>query len=331
MEIQIQSLVIHAWAEIEHDIWYKSAFREMDEYSKRTQRLLDALNGHMMTAGLLLDQLEEQYQQRITQLKTSFEYTHELVAFLRKRVHKTYCGKGEEHHFSMLHLLLTVLQKGTEEAFQPIIDELNMKEEFTSNSELAHMLESYSFAPVKSVRSEFGIMAYILSKLSQDEESSARHRAERDNPNPPCYRLKVMLSSILWLLDLSDDDKKNNALKLCQSAGMSQEFIQSRAFTFLFDGALRTEILSRNSSVDKVDEEDRQSINDAWDWFEKQIDDKARGTQGRSERESIFAFLHRISRMGVLRELPKELQYVPLLVDDNPLSTWRGNGEDLYG
>jgi len=326
MEIQIQSLVIHAWAEIEHDVWYKPAFREMnDEHRQRTQRLLDALNGHMMTAGLLLDQLDQQYQQRITQLKNRFERTYELKKFLHDRVHKTYWGKGELR-LSMLRRFLNALGKDTEEALQPIIDDLVMNESFTPNTKLARIVESYSFVPVESMHPAFGTMEYILSKLSLGEESSARHRAESNiDANSPCYRLRVMLSSVLWLLDLSKDDKKNDALELCRNAGMSQEFIQSSSFKFLFDGADRTDILNGDPPVNEAD---RRSIDEAWNWFEVQIDDKARDGQGRSGKNSIFAFLHRISRMGVLRDLPYELRDVPLPPDDKPLLTLRDNEED---
>lgn len=318
IEIQIQSLVIHAWAEIEHDIWYKPAFRETnDENRRQTQRLLDALNGQMMTAGLLLDQLDQQYQQRITQLKNRFEHTYELEKFLHERVDGAYWKKSEQR-LLMLRQFLNVLGKDTEEALQPIvIDGLHMDQPVTdrANTELTRIAKSYAFKPVESMHSVFGTMAYILSKLSLGEESSARRRAESGvDDNSPCYRLRVMLSSILWLLDLSTEGKETcDPLELCRNAGMSHEFIQSSAFAFLFTGGDRTDILDGNQPDN---EEDQRSIDAAWDWFEEQMDDKARDGEAVVGKKSIFAFLHRISRMGVLRDLPDELPSVPLPPDE---------------
>src|SRR2546429_565876 len=66
VEIQVVSVLVHAWAEVEHDILYKKKFRKASVHEKR---ILDCLNGLLRTGEGLLEQLHEVYLARVTSVK----------------------------------------------------------------------------------------------------------------------------------------------------------------------------------------------------------------------------------------------------------------------
>lgn len=83
VEIQVASVLMHAWAEVEHDLVYKPLSGELslDEYS-----VLDELNGLVLAGELALERLERAESTRLFALARPFDDAYELAGFLGSRM-----------------------------------------------------------------------------------------------------------------------------------------------------------------------------------------------------------------------------------------------------
>lgn len=78
IEIQVASVLMHAWSEVEHDLAYKQL---MGPVSQEEYACLDELNGLMMAGELVLNRLSQLSQQRLQGI-THFESPYALAAYL---------------------------------------------------------------------------------------------------------------------------------------------------------------------------------------------------------------------------------------------------------
>ncbi|MEV4093228.1 RelA/SpoT domain-containing protein [Streptosporangium saharense] len=79
IEIQVASILMHAWAEVEHDLIYKPMAGELseDEYA-----ILDQLNGLVISGEIALEMLQRAGEARITVGNRPFANHYELAAHL---------------------------------------------------------------------------------------------------------------------------------------------------------------------------------------------------------------------------------------------------------
>lgn len=78
VEIQVASVMMHAWSEVEHDLAYKKL---MGAVSPEEYACLDELNGLVMAGELVLNRLNQLSQQRIQGI-SHFESHYALAAYL---------------------------------------------------------------------------------------------------------------------------------------------------------------------------------------------------------------------------------------------------------
>lgn len=83
VEVQVASVLMHAWAEVEHDLVYKPMSGELslDEYA-----VLDELNGLVLAGELALERLERAESSRLFTLARPFDDAYELAGFLSSRL-----------------------------------------------------------------------------------------------------------------------------------------------------------------------------------------------------------------------------------------------------
>lgn len=83
IEIQVASVLMHAWAEVEHDLVYKPLSGDLseDEYE-----ILDELNGLVLSGEIALKRLQKAVQDRVKRMSVPFQNHYELAAFLFDRV-----------------------------------------------------------------------------------------------------------------------------------------------------------------------------------------------------------------------------------------------------
>lgn len=83
IEVQVASVLMHAWSEVEHDLVYKplDGALSASEYA-----LLDQLNGLMLAGEIALEQLQQAGDARVAAAETPFRNHYELAEFLRTRL-----------------------------------------------------------------------------------------------------------------------------------------------------------------------------------------------------------------------------------------------------
>jgi len=92
VEVQVGTVLMHAWAEVEHDLVYKStgSFLSQDEYA-----ILDELNGLMYEGEMALERLQTAVKKRINTEQHPFSNHYELASYLtdqkRKMLHGPEC------------------------------------------------------------------------------------------------------------------------------------------------------------------------------------------------------------------------------------------------
>ncbi|KAI0598457.1 hypothetical protein F4775DRAFT_185343 [Biscogniauxia sp. FL1348] len=113
IEIQVGTLVMHMWSEIEHDMIYKPLEAQGSEISEDEKRILDLFNGIVMTGEAALRQLEISTSRRLNQRaqdQAAFASSHyELVLWIESY----YKEKGKpltQGEWELLDQLFAILQ-----------------------------------------------------------------------------------------------------------------------------------------------------------------------------------------------------------------------------
>ena len=125
IEIQVASVLMHAWAEVEHDLVYKPSEGQLSdaEYS-----LLDQLNGLVLSGELGLEQLQKAGEARVAVGTRQFSNHYELAAHLLSQASVvderpvTDSGVGR---IDLLFGLLTNLGLNTPDDLRPYLELLH--------------------------------------------------------------------------------------------------------------------------------------------------------------------------------------------------------------
>lgn len=81
IEVQVGSVLMHAWAEVEHDLIYKpeNGFLSQDE-----EAILDEVNGLVLSGEIALERLQRALERRLGDLDASFDSHFDLAAYLHR-------------------------------------------------------------------------------------------------------------------------------------------------------------------------------------------------------------------------------------------------------
>lgn len=106
IEVQVASLLMHAWSEVNHDLAYKTLNGKLsiDEY-----RILDGINGIMRSGEIMLGQLKSCMDERITTPKRPFVSSFELGTFVQKYLASKFAKAGK-YHIDLLPILFNVTE-----------------------------------------------------------------------------------------------------------------------------------------------------------------------------------------------------------------------------
>lgn len=78
IEIQVASVLMHAWSEVEHDLAYK---KKMGDVTREEYECLDEINGLVMAGEIALNRLNQLSQQRMQNI-SAFDTHYTLAAYL---------------------------------------------------------------------------------------------------------------------------------------------------------------------------------------------------------------------------------------------------------
>ncbi len=122
VEVQIASVFMHAWAEVEHDLVYKPLKGEssIGEYS-----LLDQVNGLAFTGDVALEQLQRIMKDRIARAERRFQSHYDLAS----HIHNAYASRvrASEPQMGRVDKLLVFLRRiklDAPDLLQPFIEAL---------------------------------------------------------------------------------------------------------------------------------------------------------------------------------------------------------------
>ncbi len=82
VEIQVASVLMHSWSEIEHDLIYKP---HNGSLSEEELKILDEINGLVLVGEIALERLQKTMMERINK-KSKFDDSYELKSYLSKYI-----------------------------------------------------------------------------------------------------------------------------------------------------------------------------------------------------------------------------------------------------
>ena len=107
IEIQIATVLMHAWAEVEHDLVYKPSSGQL---SKDEFEILDELNGLILSGEIALKRLQKAVNERVIRQSVAFSNHYELAAFLYNKVQEALGEKAEEMIMGRADILFSFLK-----------------------------------------------------------------------------------------------------------------------------------------------------------------------------------------------------------------------------
>jgi len=126
VEIQVASVLMHAWSEVEHDLVYKPLQGKLsdDEYA-----ILDELNGLVLAGEIALERLQRAGEQRISEHDREYTNHYDLASSLLDLAREKLAGLNIHDsalgRVDLLYALLNELNLGTPENLARYIDALH--------------------------------------------------------------------------------------------------------------------------------------------------------------------------------------------------------------
>ena len=126
VEIQVASVLMHAWSEVEHDLVYKPL---QGGLSEEEYAVLDELNGLVLAGEIALERLQHAGEHRASTKGREFASHYDLAAALLELAHETLGATAlterEIGRVDLLFLLLMHDDINTPEALTPYLDALH--------------------------------------------------------------------------------------------------------------------------------------------------------------------------------------------------------------
>lgn len=136
-EIQVASVLMHAWAEVEHDLVYKPLSGGLSE---EELAILDQINGLVLTGEIALEQLQKAMTKRTRKAKEITD-KYELTNFIVNSLNKNYINKLKLGNTSSLNKYFNSIYdyKIDTDEFSNYISNINQSENETISDQLLYM------------------------------------------------------------------------------------------------------------------------------------------------------------------------------------------------
>jgi hypothetical protein len=121
IEIQVASVLMHAWSEVEHDLVYKPL---QGHLSEAEYAILDELNGLVLAGEIALERLQRAVEMRVAKRGTTFTNQYDLAAYLFEAVKSILASAPTEPAMGRVDVLfefLSRLELNSAEAVEPYI------------------------------------------------------------------------------------------------------------------------------------------------------------------------------------------------------------------
>ncbi len=108
IEIQVASVLMHAWSEVEHDLIYKPL---QGALSDEELSILDELNGLVLTGEIALERLQSAGNERIKNKETTFTSQYDLASYLYNYLSNHFKEEDIELRMGNIELLFKLLSR----------------------------------------------------------------------------------------------------------------------------------------------------------------------------------------------------------------------------
>jgi len=199
VEVQVASVLMHAWAEVEHDLVYKP---EKGDLSEDELAILDEINGLVLSGEIALERLQRAIERRSSKDDVPFKDQFDLASFLAQRASKLDMSISD---IGKVDLLIDVLRElredspaklrryiervGPDDKLNPIADVIIDKVLSSQSKKTAEKLSGLISETLS--RGRFGIplgdqtqasIGYFLSQWISLEKLLARLVPQKDRP-----------------------------------------------------------------------------------------------------------------------------------------------------
>lgn len=144
IEIQLASVLMHSWSEVEHDFLYKPTSGNI---SLEEEQILDELNGLVLTGEIALSRLQKAYEARILKPKSKLTNHYELAVFLHDEI-KRIIGSDTitDNQIGNVSELFTVLQISNKDNKEEISNIIKKIFDGSRNEPLSQMITDEIFS-----------------------------------------------------------------------------------------------------------------------------------------------------------------------------------------
>ena len=108
IEIQVASVLMHAWSEVEHDLIYKPL---QGTLSDEELAILDELNGLVLTGEIALERLQDAGNERVRNRNAAFGSQYELASYLYNYLSHNFRPEDIELRMGNIELLYRLISK----------------------------------------------------------------------------------------------------------------------------------------------------------------------------------------------------------------------------
>lgn len=164
VEIQVASVLMHAWAEVEHDMVYKPYSGEL---SKDEQAILDEINGLVLSGEIALERLHKAMSER-TKAKNKISDKYELTNFILNNLSKDSLSKLKLGDTNVLNNWLNTTNKVNVNKINHYINSINTEDKESITDQLLNMLifDTYDV-------NNNNMKVYFKNLVSSDRKASA--------------------------------------------------------------------------------------------------------------------------------------------------------------
>ncbi len=121
IEIQVASVLMHAWSEVEHDLLYKPM---QGSLSEEELAIIDELNGLVLTGEIALERLQSAGNKRILDKSASFSSQYDLASYLYHYLSSNFRSEDVEMrmgNIELLYRLISSLEMKSVKRIEPVL------------------------------------------------------------------------------------------------------------------------------------------------------------------------------------------------------------------
>lgn len=204
IEIQVASVLMHAWSEVEHDLDYKQLEGDL---SDQEQSILDQLNGLVMAGEISLRMLQEAGENRVASGERKFLNHYELAAHLLSRVNHLIdepVGDAGLGRVDELFAMLVKTGKQTPQGLSSYLDSLH------GNLEMRPLAEQVIDALLSEDSSRYKAYNSLRGELHAQEGSENREESIRRRETGHFLSTWVELEKLLREIYLTNGGDPND-------------------------------------------------------------------------------------------------------------------------